>query len=393
MAKWTALHYDVSKTLMAEKLQHVKIEGLNLYLVIDLPDPVFKRLERDPVWIQKMTDKANAKVTPIIARLVARVKQADQKAARFDPKAAHLFSMDIDTTARHEMEQAGHDMAAEVDRLFEDYKKGQDGLRDFRIKSGAKITMNGVAIVGAVAVTAATHGALAPAGIVAIARSGIVITQECAKLATTADQIARYIQGELKLLGEFMSKNMKDASTMKKVKQSGKEIGLGVLSGLLGVEIPNLKNCKGHIEVHKVDIAKLDHESHELAKTIHGAYDEQVRWEAKVDKAKAELLPKKLEKAQSGAKAAAKILHNLLEATVKVNQGVERANARQIVFEKALNAMATGVPDWVGYVQTAVTLGVDVGLAVGGASTAIEQGLAALIAVEIDVGSELLDRA
>jgi hypothetical protein len=61
-------------------------------------------------------------------------------------------------------------------------------------------------------------------------------------------------------------------------------------------------------------------------------------------------------------------------------------------YARDFTLLEAGVPDWVGYVQTAVTMAIDVGLAVGGATTGLEQGLGALIAVEVDMGSELIDR-
>lgn len=393
MKKWTALRFDISRMLAGAQLQRVKIDGLVLELTIELDDAAYAKLAKDPVWIQKMTDKAQAKVKPAVEKLIEKVKAADKKALNFDAKTAAIFTKDIDTTARAEMAEAGRQMAVEVDKLFEEYKKGQKELLKFKIKSGTKITLNGVAIVGAVAVAAATHGALAPASIVAIARSGIVIAQEVAKLATSADQIAVLIRGELRLLGSFMSTNMQNANVKKKIKQGAKEIGLGALSAVMGVEIPNLKNCKGHIEVHKVDIAKLEKESHQLAGLIQGTYDEQAKWAAKVDKYKASLKAEKLLVARTAAKTAAKILDHLIESTIAINEAIPRATLRQKAFEDAINAMSEGLPGWIGYVQTAITVGIDVMLAVVGAGTAIEQGLGALIAVEIDVGSELVDSA
>ncbi len=85
-------------------------------------------------------------------------------------------------------------------------------------------------------------------------------------------------------------------------------------------------------------------------------------------------------------------LHAILEATIKINKGIERANLRQVKFEEALHAMTAGLPNWLGYVQAAVTMVIDVTLAVGGAATALEQGLGALIAVEVDMAAELVEK-
>jgi len=72
---------------------------------------------------------------------------------------------------------------------------------------------------------------------------------------------------------------------------------------------------------------------------------------------------------------------------------VNRAHDRQKVFEKTLAAMEKGVPGWVKYFQTATTLVVDIGLAVGGASSVLDGALAVLTAAEVDIGSELVDHA
>ncbi len=266
MEKWVALKFDISKRLETAGLQHIEVgDGWNLSLVVELDDEAYKKLSKDPHWIQKMTEKAQAKANPAINDLIKLMQRQDKLAGAFGGRANAIFTKDIDTTAKAQLEKAGHEMAAEVDKLFEEYKKGQNDLMKFRIKSGTKIGTNAVVIVAAVAVTGATHGAFAPAGIIALARGGIIIAQECAKWALTADQAAKVIQGELKALGIIMNTKMQEATKKQVVVQSAKEIGLGVVSAALGVETPNLKNCAAHIEVHKVDIAKLDAECHKLA--------------------------------------------------------------------------------------------------------------------------------
>ena len=393
MKKWTAVQYDVSKKLAEVPTKRVKIPaGITLLLIIELEDDLYKRLIKDPVWIHRVQERANAKALPVIEALKTKVKDADAKAEKFDTKTAAIFSNDLNAFLKQKMDAAGAEMAKDVDKFFEEYKKGQTDLLKFRIKSGAKITLNGISIVGAVAVSAASHGALAPAGIVAIARSGVVIAQECAKLATTADQIAKLIQGELKILQAILIKDMANASTKQKVAQGTKEAALGVVSGLLGVETPSLKNCKSHIEVHKVDIAKLDKQSHELGKTIPHAMDEEEKWRKKFDDAKKSLPADKVGKIVQKKEQAEKALHQMLEATFKVGKAVNRANERQELFEKTLAAMEKGVPEWVGYFQTATTLAVDIGLAIGSASSLLDGALSVLSAAEVDITSELVDR-
>lgn len=395
MKKWTAVEYDLSKILRDQaKPQHVEIApGMKLQLVIELDDAAYAKLSKDPTWLQKMQSKANEKSKDSIAKMVAQVKSTDQKAANFNPQQATLFAKDLATTLQKEGENGGKAMAVEIDKLFEDYKKGQSDLTKFRIKSGGKIALSGVGIVLSAVAAAGSHGAATPLAIVGIVRGVVTITQEVTKLALNADQFAKIIQGEIVVLQTFMQKNMQNATVLQRAKQTAKEVGLNVISGALGVETPSLKNCEEHIKVHKVDIAKLEAKSHDLSKSIYKAMDSEESWRKKWEAAKKTLPADKVGKIGVHKEKVEKALHHLLESTIKVNEGIARAQARQEKFEKTLDAMKEGVPAWAGYAKEVTALAVDIGLGMGEVEKVVETVLHVVIESEKAIAELVIDHA
>lgn len=393
MKKWTAVEYDISK-ILNERAQPKKVNisaGMKLQLIIELDDSVFTRLSKDPTWIQKMQTKANGKSQETITKLIDIVKKTDAKAVNFNQQQATIFTKDLTTTIQRDMEAGGKAMAAEVDKLFEDYKKGQSDLLKFRIKSGGKIAMSGLAIVASSAAAAASHGAATPLAIVGIARSCVAISQECTKLALSADQFAKIIQGELVVLAKFMKENMEKAKTKDVVLQSAKEIGLNMISGALGIETPSLANCEKHLEVHEVDIHKLEAKSHDFSKQIHGAMDVEETWRKKFDAAKKNMAADKVGKIVQHKEKVENALHKLIESTIKVNEGIERAEKRQKIFEHTLELMKKGVPEWTKYAKEATGLAVDIALGMGEVEKVVETVLHVCIETEKAIGELVLD--
>jgi hypothetical protein len=362
---------------------------MKLQLVIELDDKAYEKLSKDNVWIQRMQTKANEKAKPTIELAIQMVKKADEKAQNFDEKTATIFSKDLETTIKNKMETAGTEMAKEVDKLFEEYKKGQKELTTFRIKSAGKITLSGISIVGHVAVAAASHGAHVPLAIIGIIRNANQIGQECVKLFLDADAFAKIIQGEIKVLETFMQKNL--TTTQQKVGQSIKEIGLNLISGALGIETPSLKNCEEHIKVHHVDIQKLEKESHELGQTVNAAMDKEEEWRKKFDKAKGSKPSKEVGKIVEKKEKAEKALDKLLTSIIKINEGITRAAQRQELFEKTLDSMKKGVPAWTGYAKQVGSLAVDIGLSMGDVKEALETAVEVIGELEKTTGEVVIE--
>jgi hypothetical protein len=382
MKKWTAVEYDLTKKLMeGAQPKRVTIKpGMKLELIIELDDKVYAKLSKDSVWIQRMQTKANEKAKPTIELAIQMVKKADEKAQNFDEKTANIFSKDLETTLKSKMETAGTEMAKEVDKLFEEYKKGQKDLLTFRIKSAGKITISSISIVGHVVVAAASHGAHVPLAIVGIIRNASQIGQECIKLFLSADAFAKIIQGEIVVLETFMKKNL--TTTQQKVGQSVKEIGLNLISGALGIETPSLKNCEEHIKVHYVDIQKLEKKSHELGQTVNAAMDKEEEWRKKFQEAIKNKPSTEVGKIVQKKEKAEKALDKLLNSIIKVNEGINRAKERQELFEKTLDSMKKGVPSWTGFAKQVGGLGIDIGMSMGDVTEALNTALEVVTELE-----------
>ncbi|MDE3167520.1 MAG: hypothetical protein KGN36_17090, partial [Acidobacteriota bacterium] len=200
-------------------------------------------------------------------------------------------------------------------------------------------------------------------------------------------------QGEFVVLETFMKKNMEAAKAKDKVLQSAKEIGLNVISGALGIETPSLKNCEEHLKVHKVDISKLEGKSHDLSTSIYKAMDAEESWRKKWEADKKNQPADKVGKIGIHKEKVEKALHHLIESTIKVNEGIERAKARQEKFEKALDAMKKGVPEWTGYAKEVTALAVDIALGMGEVEKVVETVLHVCIESEKAIAELVIDHA
>lgn len=392
--KWTAVEYDITKVLQDVHCQHFKIpSGMEVSLVIELEDAAYKRLSKDSAWQHRMQEKANAKVNPILEALKKKLKDGEALAAGLDKTTADMVVGNVNLFLKQKLQTAATEMATEVDKAYTEYKKNKSELHEFQIKSGGKIVVNAIGIAGAVAVTVVSGGGFGPPSIVGIVRGCTVILQEMAKLASNADQVGKLIQGELAILKKVMNEDLEKARKSGKIAQSVKEVGLQLLSAALGVETPNLKNCQSHLEVHKVDISKLEVESHKLASGIGKAMAKQQEWHQKFESAKGKMKPSKVTKIVAERTKSENALDQTLEATHKVNAAINKAMEEHKKFKKTLAAMVNGIPEWVNYVQDATSLVLDCGLSVAGANTVTLQALGAVASAEVDIGSLLIDKA
>ena len=388
--KWTAVDYDGIKYLdkaIGSKLERVELpKTLRLQVILELDDELYKNLSKDPTWLAKLQEAAGDKARKALDEAAKAILQVEAKAGKFDPKTAAIFTKDLQSMLEKAFKTASDEMADAAVKLFESYKKGQKELTNFRIKAVGKIAVTAILVSAGTAVSVLSAGALSPIGIVGIVRGGVTIGQEITKLALSADQIAKVIQGELKILKKFMSDNAPKSN-------GAKELGLNALSKVLGLETPSLKNCSSRIDLHKIDIAKIEKKSHELSKKIYEAMDEQADWSKKFDKAKKSLPAKKVGKISTSLEKSEKALDILIQSTIKINESIAKAEKRQELFEKTLKAMEEGIPGWVKYVDLAIGLGLDLGLGLADASSAIEKAATVIFSVEQLVATEIIDAA
>jgi len=393
--KWNAVEYDAVKylkTSLGSKLKRIELpKTMRLEVLIELDDELYNALAKNPSWLQKMQSAAAAKARAAMDDVEKQILAAEAKAQKFDPKTAAAFTRDVQVLLEKGAQAASDEMADLCEKLINDYKKGQKELLKFRVKCGGKIALTAVLVTGGAVVSVMTAGALSPLGIVGIVKGGLAIGQEIVKLALDADKAGKLIQAELTVLKKLMNEENAKAKTSGKVAQGAKEIGLNVFSKVLGVETPSLKNCQSHIEIHKIDIAKIEKKSKALSETIYEAMDEQAKQDKALAVAKKTLPSNKVGKIAMQVEKIEKALDELLKSTIKVNEAIERAEKRQEHFEKALDAMKDGIPGWVKWVDVAVSLSLDVATGIADASSAMERAAAGLGAAAQALGNEAID--
>jgi hypothetical protein len=378
---WKVIETNLAKELAGKiTLKYVQLPpDVTVTINIELDKAPYDLLIKDKTWLDEIHKIAKAKADKAVEHMVGQLKLGEKNVALApsDPKAGETVGKNLTEQLKLELQNAGDEMVAEVNKLFEGYKKRKKELNKFRIKSSCKIAVSTIAIVGTAAVAAASHGTLTPFAGVAIARSTIVIGQECYKLASNCYIVAKQVTVELGILKKLIGDNSKARGT-------AVETGLGILSGLAGLETPSVKNCKAHIELHKINISKLEQESKKLSSSIDQVMDKAKDWENKAKEAARTLPAEKVGKVRTKMDAAEHALDKLLKATIKVNESIATAWQMQEKFEATIANLAKNVAEWTKYVDVATGALVDIAVGVGDASSAIESALSTMIAVSAD---------
>ena len=384
---WKAVEFNFSKAIQ-DKIQPKRVTippGFNITVNIELDEPFQKIILKNPSVMQQMQEVAKKKALAAIDDAVAAIKTADARAEKFDQKTADIFSKDLTSALEKRMQIAGAEMAKVSLDLIEYFKKSQKNLTNSRVKSGFKITAHTISITASTAVTVASHGAMTPFAGVAIARSTVAIAQEVAKLASSCTVLAKLVDKELLILKAVMGEKSKDLDFMDKLRKNGAETAMAVLSGVAVVESTSVKNVKGRIELHRIDIAKLDTKSKKYSEQIYKVMDLGKVWEKKVEDAiKAGLKPDKVSKVKAGLKSVEDALDKLLNSTIKVNEAVEKAWENQHRFEDTIKKLSEGVQAWTKWVDVVVGATVDIGIAVGKPDVIMEAVVNTFITVSND---------
>jgi hypothetical protein len=384
--KWEAVRFDLNK-LMNVSVKNVEVPPITMQLFVELDDPLYKKIASDSRWVHLLQEKAKAKALSAAADIAKMIVSADQKASKFDAKTAGIFSKDLNSAVQARMNKAGEEMAKECQAFIDEYKKGNKDLVKFKAKCGAKITLTAIVVGVSTAVSVASHGALAPLGIVAIVKGGIVITQEIVKLAIDADGAAKIIHGELVVLKTLMSEKIQNAKS-----KGATEVALNVISKALSIETPSIKNVEKHIEVHSVKILEMEKKSHELAPLLHQAMDKEEKYRTKLAGMKDEFDKAKLAKVEAKLDLAEKALKAMTARTFKIADAIKDAHDREAKWKVAVDALKKGIPDWLKWVDVAIGVGMDIGMAIADASSIADGALNAVLAAEGAIGSELIDK-
>lgn len=353
--KWTAVEYDAARILrnnIGSKLKVLQLpKTLTLQVVIELDEKLFTSLSKNPTWLQKMQSAAADKARGSIDRLQKFVLDTEDQATKLEKDELKSLARELESRLDKQAQDISDEMARVCDKVIADYQKGQAELTKFRVKSAGKIAKSSFTIVGSVALSVLTAGGFSPAGVIGIVRETVSIGQEIVKLALSADQLARLIQQEFKLLKKMFDEKGAEG----KEKRSGaKEVALNVVAKVTGVELTSLKNVKSRIELHKIDIAKIEKQSKKLSEKIYAAMDAQEQQQKIFDRAKKSLPSKRVGEIKMELERIEKALDKLLNATIKVNESVSAAEARQVTFEEAIDAMTKGMPGWSKYADIVI---------------------------------------
>jgi hypothetical protein len=385
--KWEVVSFDLAANLKAHnKATFLTVpDALMIEITAEVDGDLYKELKVDGSRAAHIQESAKAKADSAVEEMIKAMEAVANKRP-LDKKAAEEAGKALYEKFHVALDKAGKEVNAEVEKQLEDYKKGKQHLLHCRIKSGAKIGITGTCMVAAVAVSAASHGAFTPIAAVGIARGGFAIAQECAKLASTCDQVAAVVKTQFAALRLIMEESLADATIKSQIKQGVKLVGLGVLSGITGFKgIPSMKNVDDNIKLHKTNITKLDTESHELSKKLGTALHEQDEWKRTNEATIKSLPPDKASKVRAKVAAIDIAVGKLVSSVTKVNEGVSKAHKHQADFVGTLSAMTQGLPDWIKLTDTVAALTLDIGLAIGDASGVIDGAAGVILAAEEDI--------
>lgn len=396
MKKWVAVKFDKLETKLKEKIQtkNYKLQRIQLppnvsiQLEIELEDELYKRIAANPTFVQRLQSSALKLADNALTDVATFIIAQDVKAAGFQQKIAATFGRDVTQMTNQKLQAAGNLMAKEAEKMFEDLKRTQKDLTRFRIRAGCKIGLSAIGIGASVAISAATAGAVSPLGALAIARSGVTIAQEVAKLAMNCNAVDKLIKADFAILKKIMNPDLTGKSIGTKAGQGLKEVGLNVLSKTTGVETTSLKNLKGRIDLLHVNVGKLDKESAKLSEKIYGIMDANKALEKTIKDAKLNRPASQVGKLSMKLQSAELQLHKLLENVVRVNEGITKANENHAKYLDAHQAMSSGIPGWVARVDMVVGIATDLGTGIADASSAIEKGLGAMVTVVTGIADE-----
>lgn len=407
MAKvWKAVEFNVSRSLqdkirfnsLYNDFRLLKIpQDLNVQLFIELDEKLFEILSKNPTWLQTLQSQSKAQVDNCMDRMLSEIAAGALLLGEDAPRNLRdqLYSLEIKKFMR-DLDDVGKTMATESAKLFDDYRRGQKELINYRIKTSYKIGVSAIVTTVSVVATVLSGGTFGPFAIVGLVKSGLSIVQDCLKLASSADAVAKLINADLMILRKIMNERISEASRSRKIGQAAEEIALNVVSRISGLETTSISNCNSRIELHKVDIDKLDKKSRELSEKIYGAMDIQEKWAKQFENAKQHLPANKVGKIRESLKSAENGLDTLIKSTIEVNRNIEKANNRQKSYEKAMEGMRgtsdgkDGInPQVISWIDFALSLGFDVATGLSEAETVVDKVLGTLTTTATSIESEL----
>lgn len=259
----------------------------------------------------------------------------------------------------------------EIKETFAELKETKEEVQAYRFVAGSRVFKGVVLIAGNIAHAAASWGATSPLAIVLIARESIEIAQIVGKGLADAEDIGRLVMFDLKTIQAAYTEDEADGKLQNNVVESLS----GVVSGVLAIEIPNVKNCKTHIKDfdHKVNLLDIDYTKMgaKLAK-LREKIDEL---DKKVAAAKSTLGGERLHKKLTNDEVIKKFgelieesgltYSGLFEEVPKVKTMVDDYRKQSAAWLEALSGYEKQTSGWTKHVSTLAALATEIGFGMG----------------------------
>ena len=390
---WTAVEYDGAKALksQASRLQRIELpRTLDLKVVLELDEELYKDLSNNPTWLQKLQSKAMDEADDAVKEAAKLLQEADKDATEDDAKAAEARTREVQKKLESMFKDASDDMAKVAGRLVEDYVKADKALTKYKRKCVGKIAVTALTVSAGAAATVLSGGTISPVGWVSVVRGCMTALKELDKLWSDVEGTGAAIRKELSLLDKWLADKIDVETKAGKLEKGAREVGLNLLSKTLNVNVPSMKTCEEHIALHEKNITKLERKSKDVSEGIYAAMDAQEKWAKEFDKAKRDQPAPAVGKVKTELDKAEKSLDDILKKAVSLNERIAAAQKEHEAFEKAYTALEEGLPNWSKYVDSALSLAVDIGSGIQDASKAVEKGLAVVSALAQTAADEKL---
>jgi hypothetical protein len=390
---WTAVDYDAAKALKSEvrNLEFIELpRKLDVQVVLELDEDLYKILAKNPTWLAKLQNKAMDEAEDAVKKGGKLLEAADKDAKTLDKKAAEASTREIQKKIEDLFDKASDDMAKVAAKLVDDYVKGDKALTAYKRKAWGKIAVTALTVAGG-AVLTAVGGGMNPVAWVSVVRGCITVAKELDKLASDTDSVAISIRKELNFLDKWLSDGI-DAETKKgKLTKGVREVGLNFICKALNLNaVPSMKVCEEHIALHGKNITAIERESKKFSEGVYAAMDAQDAWAKEFNKAKATQPASAVGKVKIELEKAEKTLDSLVKNVISLNVTIEDAEKENVAFEKAFKALEDGLPGWSKYVDSAVSLGVDLYSGIHEAHSAVDKALSVVSALAQTAADEKL---
>ena len=442
--KWMVWSKNISKDLIQAanpklfKLPDKVMAGVE----VELDDDLFKTLSANPVWLARAQEAAQKEGNALIAKVAKLILQAEKKAADSPAKERAAIAKQANQLFEKMLNDAIGDVAAAVSKVYDDYKKGQADLSKATWKAVGKIALGAALTVVSVLTTVATAGGTSPLAIFGFVKTGLTTIQETAKILATqlgaTDKTAALVKVDLAALKVMIGDCQKDQEKYKKKRDdliqkalkenkkkkeseldktviskiddqlskefksnfkvfanSAKEVTLNVISSFIGVEIPSLKNCQGHLEVLKNSISGLERSQRKASEQIYKFMDapKDLSKNLAEVKKRPHPNPKYVKALEESIAKMEKILEKCLVSVEKMSAQINLANDRYKEYKGALEAMEKGQAGWVGKVEAAISFTIDLASGLADSGSLFEKAISAVSTIEGTVGSIAIDEA